>query len=330
MKYKNILIVFIISFLNYAALAQQKSLKWYTLKEAIELNKKQPRKFILDMYTDWCGWCKKMDAETFNHPAIAAYISENFYPVKFNAETHDTIEFKGKKYTNTATTQRSPHSLAVELMNNKMSYPTTVYLDEELDVISSVPGYMNASDIEPVLVFFSRNFYKIYPYENFKKDFDKTFKDTTVFHDKIQWKTFSEGMKTNKKKLIFFAHQGCIDCKMMHKTVFQHDSIAQYLNLYFTCINFDILSQDTIEFNGTKYYFDPKQYPFHQLAVVLSNGRINLPQIIFLNEQNQLTSSVPGYFPVKSFDMLIHFFNEEAYKTMSWENYIKQYKSTIP
>jgi len=310
--------------------AQQEPLKWYTLKEAIELNKKQPRKIMIDMYTDWCGWCKKMDAETFHHPAIAAFIRDNFYPVKFNAETHDTIEYKGKKYTNNGMGQRPPHSLAVELMNNKMSYPTIVYLDEDLNLLSSVPGYMNAADIEPVLVFFARNFYKIYPYENFKHDFDKTFKDSTVFQDKVHWKSFEEGLKSNKKKLIYFVHPGCIDCKMMQKTSFQHDSIAKYLNQHFTCIHFDILSQDTIEFNGKKYFFDQKQYPFHQLAVMLSNGQINLPQIIFLNEQNQIVSSVPGFFPVKNFDILIHFFNEEAFKTLTWENYIKQYKSNIP
>ncbi|NSW44437.1 MAG: thioredoxin fold domain-containing protein [Bacteroidales bacterium] len=309
--------------------AQNEHLKWYSLKEAIELNKKQPRKFIIDMYTDWCGWCKKMEAETFQHPAIANYIQNNFYPVKFNAETHDTIEFKGKKYTNSGTTYRSPHSLAIELMNNKMSYPTIVYLDEELNLISAVPGYMNAADIEPVLIFFSRNLYKIYPFENFKADFNKTFKDST-FKEHVQWKTFAEGLKSNKKKIIFLTHYGCIDCNIMLKASLQHDTIANYLNHNFSCIQFNILTNDTIDFNGTKYYFNSNQYPFHQLAVALTNGQINLPQMVFLNEQNQLLSLVPGFFPTKNFEMLIHFFNEEAFKKMSWENYVKQFKSNIP
>jgi len=309
--------------------SQTEHLKWYSLKEAIELNKKQPRKFIIDMYTDWCGWCKKMEAETFQHPAIANYIQNNFYPVKFNAETHDTIEFKGKKYTNSGTVQRSPHSLAVELMNNKMSYPTIVYLDEELNLISAVPGYMNAADIEPILIFFSRNIYKIYPFENFKNDFNKTFKDST-FKEHIQWKTFADGLKSNKKKIIFLTHQGCIDCNIMLKTSLQHDTIANYLNRHFSCIQFNILTNDTIDFNGIKYFFNPSQYPFHQLAVALTNGQINLPQMVFLNEQNQLLSLVPGFFPTKNFEMLIHFFNEEAFKNTSWENYVKQFKSNIP
>ena len=52
----------------------------------------------MDVYTDWCGWCKRMDATTFENPAIAKYMSENFYCVKFNAESQKEVTFKGQKY----------------------------------------------------------------------------------------------------------------------------------------------------------------------------------------------------------------------------------------
>lgn len=304
-------------------------LKWLTLKEAVELNKKQPKKFIIDMYTDWCGWCKKMDAETFNHPAIAAFISENFYPVKFNAETKDTIEFKGKKYTNPNIGFRSTHSLAMELMNNRPSYPTIVYLDEQLNSISAVPGYMTPADIEPVLVFFARNFYKIYPYEQFKKDFDKAFRDTTKFVDKVKWQNFDKGLKSNKKKIIFMHFNGCIDCAMIQRVIFQHDTIAYILNDKFTIIPFDVLTTDTIRFNDISYINEKKQHPFHQLAVTLTNAQINLPGMVFLDENNQLISYVPGFFPLNAMEMLLHFFYEEAYKTQTWEQFTKNFHSNI-
>ena len=42
---------------------------------------------MVDVYTDWCGWCKKMDKETFNHPVIAKYINENYI-----RELHESYE----------------------------------------------------------------------------------------------------------------------------------------------------------------------------------------------------------------------------------------------
>ncbi|MCX7861966.1 MAG: thioredoxin fold domain-containing protein [Bacteroidales bacterium] len=327
---KTLYCISFILFLSLSFVAQeQRKIKWLSLKEAIEQNKKQPRKIIIDMYTDWCGWCKKMDAETFNHPAIANFINENFYAVKFNAETKDTIEFKGKKYSNPGLGFRSTHSLALELMNNRASYPTIVYLDEQLNNISAVPGYMTPADIEPVLIFFARNFYKVYPFDQFKKDFDKAFRDTAKFHDKIIWQSFDKGLKSNKKKIIFMYFNGCIDCAMMQRVIFQHDTIANILNNKFSIISFDVLTTDSIRFNDILYINEKKEHPFHQLAITLTNAQITLPGMVFLSENNQLISYVPGFFPLKTMEMLLHFFYTEAYKTQTWEQFTKTFKSNI-
>lgn len=69
-----------------------------TLKEAQEAQKKQPRKIVVDVYTGWCGWCKRMDATTFAHPEVVKYANENFYAVKFDAETQELVKFNGKEY----------------------------------------------------------------------------------------------------------------------------------------------------------------------------------------------------------------------------------------
>ncbi|NJK95139.1 MAG: DUF255 domain-containing protein [Bacteroidales bacterium] len=79
-----------------AAQAQLKipaKVKWYTIEQVVELQKKEPKKILIDVYTDWCGWCKKMDAETFDHPIIAEYINKYYYPVKFNAESKEPVDF---------------------------------------------------------------------------------------------------------------------------------------------------------------------------------------------------------------------------------------------
>ena len=79
--------------------AEGPHIKWLTWEQAQAEQKKKPKKVFVDIYTDWCGWCKKMDATTFENPKIAQYMIDNFYCVKFNAETHDDIMFKGQKYS---------------------------------------------------------------------------------------------------------------------------------------------------------------------------------------------------------------------------------------
>jgi len=326
-------ITFLLVLINSKVISQQVELKWHTLSEAEELSKKNPKKIFIDMYTDWCGWCKKMDAETFHNQGIASYMQENYYLVKFNAETHDTIDFKGKKYYNKGSQQRSPHELAVELLNGKMSYPTIVYLDENMNLLSAVPGYMTTSDIEPVLIFFARDIYKTSSFDEFKNNFNITFKDTVPFVDKVKWTTFEQALsvknKDNKKILLFLYHNWCIDCKVMLTTSFGNDVIADYINKNFYPIKFDVTTKDTITFNGKQFINEQKEHPYHQLAVQLLNGKMNVPQIVFIKNKNELISLIPGYFLPKSLEPILHFFNEDAYISKKWEEYVKDFKGSV-
>ena len=89
-----LIIVFIAAFGFSNGLAQETKVKWYTFEEAVELNKKEQRKIFIDVYTDWCGWCKKMDANTFSNPVIAKILNEDYYAVKFNAEHTEILILK--------------------------------------------------------------------------------------------------------------------------------------------------------------------------------------------------------------------------------------------
>ena len=91
-------IVLILLLLPSALIAQE--IKWMSLAEALEAQKKEPRKIMMDVYTNWCGPCKMMDKNTFANPDVAAYVSKYFYAVKFNAEGNEKIHYQGKEFVN--------------------------------------------------------------------------------------------------------------------------------------------------------------------------------------------------------------------------------------
>lgn len=140
-------------------------IQWLTLEEAAAKSKIEPRKIVVDVYTDWCGWCKKMDKSTFSDPKVVAYVNKNYYAVKLNAEGKEPISINGKKYNYNA--QYRAHEAAIALLNGQMSYPTTVYLDEKMKIISPVPGYLDVKDFQNILTFFGENFYKKQSYADY-------------------------------------------------------------------------------------------------------------------------------------------------------------------
>ncbi len=155
------------------------TLKWHTLAEAKELNKTTPKKFLIDIYTDWCGWCKVMDQKTFQHTKIAAIIDQYFYAVKFNAEKDADVEYKGKVYKLIfdPNTKKAYHELTTVLFNNQSrGYPTICYMDEEMNIIQAISGYQTPEQIEPVLKFFGTNSYKSTPWETYTGTFQSELK----------------------------------------------------------------------------------------------------------------------------------------------------------
>ncbi|MBN2519983.1 MAG: DUF255 domain-containing protein [Bacteroidales bacterium] len=168
-KYK-ILCLFLITFSIIGYSQSIENVKWYNIEEAQKLNIKNPKYFIIDVYTDWCGWCIKMDQLTFNNPGIASYLNEKYYPVKFNAETKDSIVFAGHIYKNQGG-GRQPHDLAIALLQGKMSYPSVAYMNEKLELLSTVPGFYTAEQIEPILMYFGEGIYKTTSWQDYRANF---------------------------------------------------------------------------------------------------------------------------------------------------------------
>ena len=145
------------------------SIEWLSWDEAIERMATEPKKIFVDVYTDWCGWCKRMDATTFVDPEIVKLMNEHFYAVKLDAEQEESIIYDNHTFTYRSDVgRRGVHELAYALMDGRMSYPTYIYLSEQQQRISISPGYKDAKTMEVELTYIGQDHYQNQTFQDYQ------------------------------------------------------------------------------------------------------------------------------------------------------------------
>jgi len=174
--YRIILFAFLLGTTHIAtgqkSASQDEGINWYTWEEAQEMSATNPKKIFVDLYTNWCGWCKRMDATTFKNPEVIKYLNENFYPVKFNAEQKEAITFNNNEFTFVQSGKRGVHQLAYALLDGRLGYPAFVMLDESFARIMISPGYKQEAQLLQELTFAKEEQeeqYKVMSWEDFQK-----------------------------------------------------------------------------------------------------------------------------------------------------------------
>ena len=127
------------------------------------------KKIFIDFYTDWCGWCRKMDQTTFRTDWIVRYLNDHFYVVRLNAETRDTIRFNEKLYTFIPSGNRGYNEIAAEFLGGRLSYPSFVFMDEDFQVVQPIPGYQDPQSLIIMLTYFADDYYKKMPWETYQE-----------------------------------------------------------------------------------------------------------------------------------------------------------------
>lgn len=153
------------------ATALHAQIEWLSWEEAVERNSVEPKRMLVDVYTEWCGWCKKMDQSVFSQPEVADYVNENFYAVKLDAEQRATIAYDGHEFTYDATVgRRGIHSLAVALLDGRMSYPSIVYLDDSQKRITISPGYKSVRALMKELTYVGEGHYRTTAFQDYRAE----------------------------------------------------------------------------------------------------------------------------------------------------------------
>jgi thioredoxin-related protein len=162
------LMIFLVGFLTAHA---QKKINWITMNEALAAQKETPKKILIDFYTDWCGWCKKLDKDIYENETFIQYINANYYAVKFDAEGTERVNYKGRTFSNPGFKEglrrNTTHQIARYF--NVSGYPNTVFLDDTGAVLNQVPGYHKPDDFKMILDFFYTNAYKTQSWTEFTK-----------------------------------------------------------------------------------------------------------------------------------------------------------------
>jgi uncharacterized protein YyaL (SSP411 family) len=149
--------------------AKKGKVNWLSPAQALDAYTNEPRPILVDMYTDWCGWCKVMERETYANDAVANYINTHYYAVKFDAESKTEVVWGGKKYNYNA--QYRANELAVYLMGGQMSYPTTIFLANPNAQPAPLPGFLKPNEIEAPLKFFGDGVFKTKSFQQFNQSF---------------------------------------------------------------------------------------------------------------------------------------------------------------
>ena len=151
--------------------ASEGTVNWMTFEEALLKSKTEKRPVFIDVYTDWCGWCKVMDKNTFNDPKVSKLLNEKFYAVKFNAEQREDVIFDGHTFKFIPNGRGGYHELAAALLNNQLSYPTVVFLDEEFKMLQPLAGYRKAPEFHIIAQFIGEGHYKKIKWDEWQKTY---------------------------------------------------------------------------------------------------------------------------------------------------------------
>ncbi len=142
-------ILFTIAFSTAGYAGDKSGLQWVAFTKGVADAKKSNKKILVDVYTDWCGWCKRMDAETYSDKSVAQYLKAHYVLIKLNAESDATLSYMGKSYTERQLAQ----AFGVD------GYPSTLFLKSSGEPITRYPGYADAAKFIKILSFIGEDHY---------------------------------------------------------------------------------------------------------------------------------------------------------------------------
>jgi thioredoxin-related protein len=152
---------------NPSSMEKTDSLIWYKYDEGLAKAKKEKKHILVAFYTNWCGWCRRMDKFTYGDEEVKKVLNESYVAIKVNAQSKEQVGVEEKKITES--------ELAGKF--RVRSYPTTWFLKYLGERIAPYYGYADAQTFLNVLNYIKDDLYDKISFEEYLKNQDKE-KDT--------------------------------------------------------------------------------------------------------------------------------------------------------
>ena len=169
---KSIILVAVFFTFHLSPFTLQAQVNWHTISDAAQA-KIGSRLYIVDFYTDWCGYCKKMDRQTFTDPTVAKIMNTYYYPVKFNAEGGETVRWNGRVYPPAAEGRNKVHVFAQSTLGSRIGFPSFAIFRADGTLLTVIPGFYPPKDFTAVLWYFASGDNAKYSYDKYMQIFDK-------------------------------------------------------------------------------------------------------------------------------------------------------------
>ncbi len=308
---------------------------WKSFEEVQKLFAEKQKPVYVFLY-DKNDSSQLMLNKTFGLEEVANYLNVLFYPIKLNIYTKDTIRFfDGQYYSNTGNNQ-GIHNLAFKLAGDTIPYsPTSVVFSREA-VGSIYKGFKSRDSIFPILIYYAEDANKALPYQDFEKYYFKTYppgRKQIMTRVLVKWKPIEEAFemakKTHKKIFVNLYNNYNISCTMMRLKTYNDPIIAKYLNEKFYPVNIDVKMKDTVHLFGQTFINENQAHGYHQLAISFLNGQMNFPAFLVFDENGKFLDKKQEYMTPETFEPLIKFVGDNAYKNQKWTDYLKNFKSSF-
>lgn len=123
---------------------KNEEIDWIAYDEGLAKAKKEGKHVFIDFTTSWCGWCKKMDKETFSRPEVIDLVNKYFVPVQVDGDSQNMLDIDGFKITEQNLTKSE---------FGVRGYPTFWFLKSDGTKLGNIAGYRDVKSMMDALVY---------------------------------------------------------------------------------------------------------------------------------------------------------------------------------